>query len=142
MSKPHFRVSHELLKAADIAVNEVLGVKNDEHVLIITNPVRDVHRISQALYLAAHNAGASPTLLIQPKKTVFDLAEPAVISAIKSEPEVIVSLSAERLGKDKEGLAVPLSKREMADCLVPIFSAKSFYVKPFLSLARIKLSIS
>lgn len=107
MSKPHFRVSVELLKAADVAVNEVLDVKNDEHVLIITNPVRDVYRISQALCLASHNAGASPTLMVQPKKTTFDLAEPAVINAIKSEPEVVISISAERLGKDKEGLANP-----------------------------------
>jgi len=107
LSKPHFRVSAELLKAADIAVNEVLGVKKDEHVLIITNPVRDVHRISQALYLASSNVDALPTLMVQPKKTTFDLAEPAVINAIKSEPEVAISLSAERLGKDKEGLANP-----------------------------------
>ena len=105
MPKPHFRVGAELLKAADVAVNEVLGVKNDEHVLIITNPVRDVYRISQALYLASYNVGASPTLMVQPKKTTFDFAEPAVINAIKSEPEVVISMSADRLGKDKEGLA-------------------------------------
>lgn len=107
MSKPHFHVGAELLKAAEVAVNEVLGVKNGEHVLIITNPVRDVYRISQALYVASHKAGASPTLMVQPKKTTFDFAEPAVINAIKAEPEVVISMSAERLGKDKEGLANP-----------------------------------
>ncbi len=107
MSKPHFRVGAELLKAAEVAVNEVLSVKKGEHVLIITNPVRDVYRISQALHLASNNAGASPTLMVQRKKTAFDFAEPAVINAIKSEPEVVVSMSAERLGKDKEGLANP-----------------------------------
>lgn len=107
LSKPHFRVSAELLKAAEVAVNEVLGVKKGEHVLIITNPVRDVYGISQALYSASHKAGASPTLMVQPKKTTFDFAEPAVINAIKSEPEVVISMSAERLGKDREGLANP-----------------------------------
>lgn len=107
MAKPYFRVKAELLKAAEIAVNEVLGVKKDEKVLIITNPVRDVYLISQALYLASHNAGVSPTLLVQPKKTTFDYAEPSVINAIKSEPDVIISISAERLGKDREGLAKP-----------------------------------
>jgi len=45
--------------------------------------------------------------MVQPKKTTFDLAEPAVINAIKSEPEVVISMSAERLGKDKGGLANP-----------------------------------
>ncbi len=107
MSKPHFRVGSELLKAADVAVNEVLGVKDDEHVLVITNPVRDVYRISQALYLASYNAGASPMMLVQPMKLPLDFAEPAVINAIKSEPAVVISMSAERLGKDKEGLANP-----------------------------------
>ncbi|MFQ6074015.1 MAG: aminopeptidase, partial [Candidatus Bathyarchaeia archaeon] len=107
MPKPHFRVGAELLKAAQVAVNEVLGVKKDEHVLIITNPIRDVYRISQALYLASYNAGTSPTLIVQPKKMTFDFAEPPVINAIKSEPEVVISLSAERLGKDMEGLANP-----------------------------------
>ncbi|MGD8506223.1 MAG: aminopeptidase [Candidatus Bathyarchaeota archaeon] len=107
MSKPHFRVSAELLKVSEVAVNEVLGVKEDEHILIVTNPVRDVYSISQALYLASHNAGALPTLMVQPKKTTFDFAEPAVINAIRSEPEVVISLSAERLGKDREGLANP-----------------------------------
>ena len=107
MSKPHFRVGAELLKAADVAVNEVLGVKNGEHVLIVTNPVRDVYRMSQALYLASYNAGASPMLMVQPKKTTFDFAEPAVINAIKTEPEVVISTSAERLGKDREGLTNP-----------------------------------
>jgi leucyl aminopeptidase (aminopeptidase T) len=94
-----------LSRAAEVAVNEVLGVKEGEHVLVITNPVRDVYRISQALFLASYRAGASPTLVVQPKKTTFDFAEPSVINAIKTEPEVIISLSAERLGKDKEGLA-------------------------------------
>ena len=94
-------------KAADVAVNEVLGVKKGEHILIITNPVKDVYCISQALYLASHNARASPTLMIQPKKLTFDFAEPAIIEAIKSEPEIVISISAERMGKDKEGLANP-----------------------------------
>jgi leucyl aminopeptidase (aminopeptidase T) len=107
LSKPHFRVGAKLLKTAEVAVNDVLGVKNDERVLIITNPVRDVYRISQALYLASHNAGASPTLMVQPKKTTFDFAEHEVINAIKSQPDIVISMSAERLGKDREGLVNP-----------------------------------
>lgn len=107
MSKPYFRVSKDLTKAADIAIRETLAVEDGEHVLIVTNPLRDVLKISQALYVASLKAGASPVLIVQPQKTAFDYAEPEVISAIKSEPEVIISISAERLGKDKEGLANP-----------------------------------
>jgi len=88
-------------------MNEVLAIEKGEHVLFITNPVRDVYRISQALFSAAHTSGAAPTLLVQPEKTAFDFAEPAIINAIKSEPEVVISISSERLGKDRGGLANP-----------------------------------
>jgi len=107
MSKPYFRVNEDLLKAADIAIHESLAVQNGEHVLIITNPLKDVYKISQALYAASAKAGASPVLMTQPKKLSFDYAEPAVINAIKTEPELIISISAERMGKDKEGLRNP-----------------------------------
>ena len=102
-----FRVSEELAKAADVAVREVLAVKTGEYVLIVTNPIRGVYQISQAVYASCLRAEASPTLMAQPKKTSFDFAEPTVINAIKSEPNVVISISAERLGKDKEALAKP-----------------------------------
>jgi len=107
MSKPYFRVDESLLNAADIAIHEALAVKNGEHVLIITNPLKDVYRISQALYMASAKAGASPALITQQKKLSFDYAEPVVINAIKTEPEVIISISAERMGKDKEAIKNP-----------------------------------
>jgi len=100
-------VSEELTKAADVTVNEVLAVKKGEHVLIVTNPVRDVYKISQAVYASCLRAEASPVLMVQPEKTQFDFAEPAVISAIKSEPDVVISVSAEKLGKDREALVKP-----------------------------------
>jgi leucyl aminopeptidase (aminopeptidase T) len=102
------------MKAAKVAVREVLAVKKDEHVLIITNPKRDVYRIAQALYTVNVNAGASTTLVIQQKKTSFDYAEPSVINAIKTEPEVVISISDERMGKDKETLANPYKGRDGA----------------------------
>jgi len=107
LTQPPFKVSSSLSRAADIAVHEALAVKRNEHVLIITNPIGDVYKISQALYAACIKAKAAPTMIIQPKKTSFDNAEPTVINAIKTEPEVIISISAERIGKDKEALAKP-----------------------------------
>ena len=47
----------ELSKAAEIAVKDVLKVKKDEKVLIITNPVGDVVEISSELYDAVLEAG-------------------------------------------------------------------------------------
>jgi leucyl aminopeptidase (aminopeptidase T) len=107
MPKIIFKPNPALMKAAEVAVKEVLVVKEDEHVLIITNPEKEVYRIAQALYAANLNVGASPTLVVQQRKTSFDYAEPSVINAIKTEPEVIISISAERMGKDKETMANP-----------------------------------
>lgn len=107
MTESVFKVIPSLVRAANIAVHEVLALKKDEHVLIVTNPIGDVYKISEALYTACIQAEVSPTLVVQPKKTSFDHAEPAVINAIKTQPEAIISISAERLGKDPEGLAKP-----------------------------------
>jgi aminopeptidase len=114
MIKTVFRTNPALLRAAGIAVKEVLAVKEDEHVLIITNPEKDVYKIAQAMYVANLNAKASPTLLVQPRKTSFDYAEPSVVNAIKTEPEVIISISTERMGKDKEALANPFKGQDGA----------------------------
>jgi len=102
-----FKASQSLNRAADIAIHEVLAAKKGEHVLIVTNPLGDVYKISQALYTACVKAKAASSLIVQPKKLTFDSAEPAVINAMKSEPDVIISISAERLGKDREALAKP-----------------------------------
>jgi len=107
MEKHPIQTSPELMRAAEVAVKEVLAVKKDEHVLIITNPEKDVYEIAQAMYVASLNANASPVLVLQPKKTSFDYAEPAVINAIRTEPEVIISISAERMGKDKDAVKKP-----------------------------------
>ena len=107
MAKTVFKTSPALKKAADIAVKEVLAVKEGEHVLIITNPEKDVYKIAQAMYVASLNADALPALVVQQRKTSFDYAEPPVIGAIKTEPPVIISISAERMGKDREALANP-----------------------------------
>ncbi|GAB1483552.1 aminopeptidase [Treponema sp.] len=96
-----------LKKASRIAIAESLKVKEGERVLIITNPDFDVSCISKALYDACMELGAKPVLIYQSVKTQMDFAEAAVSAAISSEPEVIISMSAEKLGKDALGSATP-----------------------------------
>ncbi|MDR1307747.1 MAG: aminopeptidase [Treponema sp.] len=94
-------------EAARIAIDDVLKVHQDEQVLIITNLRQDVETISRALYNAALDRGAAPALVFQPVKTQFDFAEPAVIAAFQAKPQVVISVSAEKLGKDRRGIAAP-----------------------------------
>ena len=97
----------ELARAAEIAVNDVLRVKKDEKVLIITNPVGDVAEISYALYDSVLKAGGLPVLMFQPVKNQMNFAADEVIGAIGSAPDVLISMSAEKLGKDKAAIVNP-----------------------------------
>jgi leucyl aminopeptidase (aminopeptidase T) len=97
----------QLREAARIAVETSLKVKEGEQVLIITNPGADVAAIAEALYDASLDAGGRPVLVFQPLKTQLDFAEPAVLAALGAKPEVVISLSAEKLGKDPGGIASP-----------------------------------
>ncbi|MDR3193240.1 MAG: aminopeptidase [Treponema sp.] len=97
----------KLREAARIAIEVSLKVKPGEQVLIITNPSHDVSVIARALYDAAIDAGGRPVLVYQPVKTQLDFAEPAVIAAFSARPEVVISMSAEKLGKDEQGIAKP-----------------------------------
>ena len=86
-------------------VEDVCKIKKGEKVLIIANP--ETSYISQELYKAASNVGAKPTLMFQPKKTSGDFCEETVVGAIKSEPDVIFSISEIKLGKDEKAIQNP-----------------------------------
>ncbi|MCL2294896.1 MAG: aminopeptidase [Spirochaetes bacterium] len=103
----YFPQDAELMKSAEIAVKEVLKVKTGEKILIIANPQADSFEIASAIYKAALEAGGKPSLIIQEAKTQFDFADDAVVSAIKSAPDIIISISHNKLGKDKEAIASP-----------------------------------
>jgi aminopeptidase len=93
--------------AAKVAIVDSLKLSEGESLLIVTNPLREVLEIAGALYDAAAEAGARPTLIVQPVKTQTDYAEEAVISAFDARPDAFISLSAEKLGKDREGIRTP-----------------------------------
>jgi leucyl aminopeptidase (aminopeptidase T) len=100
-------ISEGLKNAARIAVRDVLKVKAGEQALIITNPETEVFTISRALYEAAREAGGRPVMMLQDEKTQLDFAEPAVIAAFEAKSEVVISMSAGKLGKDAKGTASP-----------------------------------
>ncbi|MDR1444219.1 MAG: aminopeptidase [Treponema sp.] len=97
----------KLKRAAEIAVQVSLKVKPGEQVFIVSNPDHEVSVISQAVYDAALEAGGRPTLLYQPVKSQLDCAEKTVLAAFEAKPEVFISLSAEKLGKDEAAIARP-----------------------------------
>lgn len=105
--RPETRQYEALREAARIAVEVSLKVKKGEQVLIISNPMPDSSAIAEALYDACINTGGRPVLLYQPVKIQMMFAEPAVLAAFGARPEVVISLSDEKLGKDPAGIASP-----------------------------------
>lgn len=93
-----------LLRGARAAMSDVLGLRRNERVLIIGNPGRDQREISMALFDAAVEAKAAPTLAFQREKGQFDFAEEEVIKAMASNPQVVISISKDRMGKDAWGM--------------------------------------
>lgn len=73
MTEPYFRIKEKLQKAAEIAINEALSVKNGEHVLIITNPSKDVYMISQALYIVSEKVVHHRYLLLSQENSLLTM---------------------------------------------------------------------
>jgi aminopeptidase len=96
-----------LRRAARVAVGECLGVQPGERVLIVTNPLPDTSRISQALYDAVLEAEGRPTLLYQPVCSQLEFADEAVYAALSTRPPVFISVSHLKLGQDARGVAAP-----------------------------------
>ncbi|MCR4938909.1 MAG: peptidase M17 [Treponemataceae bacterium] len=88
-------------------MRDVISVKKEEKILIITNPEENVLTISMALYNAAESLGAKPVLEVQPVKTLLDYAEESVIGSMAAEPDVILSISENKLGKDEKAMSSP-----------------------------------
>ena len=101
----------ELSSAENVIIN-VCKVKKRERVLIIANPA--VNEIAQDLYAAAEDAGAHAVLLYQREKSALENAEPETIAAIASCPDVCISVSSLRLGKDPIGMAKPYKTEDGA----------------------------
>lgn len=95
---------------AQVVVQDVVAVKKGERVLIIANP--QTNEIAQNLFTASAEAGALPTLIFQPDKTSFDNANPEVLAAIATEPEVCFSISNIKLGKDPGATAKPYTTED------------------------------
>ena len=90
---------------AEVVVQDVVKIKKGERVLIVANPA--TAQIAQDLYSASCDTGAQTTLMFQPDKTSFDNANPEVIAAFKTRPDVYFSISNIKLGKDPEATANP-----------------------------------
>jgi aminopeptidase len=97
----------QLRQAADVALGSVLRAAKGEKVLIVSNPLRDAASIAMALYDSAQKVGALPVVVFQEAKTILDFAEESTLAAIASKPDIFISVTHLKLGKDRGGIHRP-----------------------------------
>lgn len=98
-----------LENAAGTAIEKCLAMKAGEKLLIVSNPGTEQALIAEALQKAAAGRGIQATLLLQPVKNQGEYAEDFVLDAIAAKPDVLASISAEKLGKDRHHIAAPMT---------------------------------
>jgi aminopeptidase len=98
--------------AARIALSETVALRSGEEVLILTNPEEAVFTVASALFAAAKSLGGKPVLLLQETKTTTDYAERIVLEAVRAEPDVLLTITKARAGKDPYGLRFGYAGRD------------------------------
>lgn len=93
-----------LMRAARAAMVDIAGVKRGERVLIVTNPMKEIREISMSLFDATLERRGVPVMLVQREKGQFDIAEEEVVKSIGTIPDIVISISHDRLGRDRHGL--------------------------------------
>ncbi|MCE5257286.1 MAG: aminopeptidase [Spirochaetaceae bacterium] len=94
-------------KAAETAILSCLAIKKGEKLLIVSNPDTEQAQIAEALHAVALEHEIQSKLVYQPVKTQADFAEPYVIEALAAKPDAVISISTEKMGKDRESLQHP-----------------------------------
>ena len=97
----------KIKQTAVTVIHDVCALQKGERVLIITNPEDETLEISRRLYEAADELGGKAVIVMQKTKTLLDFAEPEVIAALHTEPDICLSVSANKLGKDEAGSKKP-----------------------------------
>ncbi|MGI5835180.1 MAG: aminopeptidase [Chloroflexota bacterium] len=98
--------SRELKRIARVVLEQALGLQPDERVLIVGNPEEASRLICDAYFEATRELSGKPLLVRQPAKGITDFSDPAVLAAIASEPDILLSISTDKIGKDPHGLHI------------------------------------
>jgi len=99
-------ISTKLQKAAEVAMADVIGLREGEEVLISTNFDCDGFTIGRALFDTTKAMGGKPVMVVQERKSLFDFAERLTLEAMRAEPDVIISVPSYVGGKDPFGTTI------------------------------------
>lgn len=95
-----------LSKAATIAINEVVALREGEEVLIATNITDESFPVARAYYEAAKAAGGKPTIIVSPVKDRLELADRLMLEALRAGPDVFIGVWDKMAGQDPIGTTI------------------------------------
>jgi len=95
-----------LLSIARTVLTQALGLRPDERILLVGNPEETSRLICDAYFQVAMEMGAQPLLARQLARAITEMADPGVLAAIAAEPDVLFSISTDKIGKDPYGLHI------------------------------------
>ena len=99
-------ISPKLEHAARVAMSDIMGLKENEEVLITTNFGCDGFIIARALYDATIAMKGKPVVVVQEKKSMFDFAERLLLETMRAEPDIVISVPSYVGGKDPYGVNI------------------------------------
>jgi aminopeptidase len=106
-------MSEERLRAiARTVMEKAIALQPDERVLIVGNPEETSRLICDAYFQATLDMGGRPLLAMQTARSITEFADPMVLAALATEPDVTFSISTEKIGKDPYGLNVGYMGRD------------------------------
>lgn len=96
----------QLLRIARTVLEQALALRPGERVLIVGNPEETSRLLCDAYFQASLEMGAQPLLARQTVRAITEMSDPGVLGALATEPEVILSISTDKIGKDPHGLHI------------------------------------
>jgi hypothetical protein len=92
-----------LEEAARVALEDILGLRPGEEVLIITDFGEDAYRMARLLFEKAGDMGGKGSIFVQARKTTFDDADRMVLEAIRACPDITITMCSTLSGNDPYG---------------------------------------
>jgi aminopeptidase len=93
----------ELKDVARVTLEDILGLREGEEVLIVTDLGEDASRMAGLLFEKADDMGGRPSIFVQAKKTTFDDADRLVLEAIRACPDITITMCSTLSGNDPYG---------------------------------------
>ncbi|MHB1162303.1 MAG: aminopeptidase [Chloroflexota bacterium] len=96
----------ELVRIARTVLGQSLGLQRGERVLIVGNPEESSRLISDAYFQAVLEMDGRPLLIRQTARGITEMSDPSVLAALATEPDILLSISTDKIGKDPYGLHI------------------------------------